>query len=909
MVPLLFSMATVTAEAAVWLEAEQFDSPGGWVNDPQFVDLMGSPYLLANGNGRPVEDAVTAVRLPEPGVYRLWVRCKDWLPEHSPGAFQVFVDGKPSPVTFGVASTDAWQWVHGGELDLRQGDVEVRLHDLTGWWGRCDALVLTAGPEPSNDPNTLAAQRERYGGVSAKRLRHGPYDFVVVGGGLAGCAAAISAARHGCMVALIQDRPVLGGNASSEIRVWPSGDTSDEPLDPRETGIIEELAAIPSGADRSQHFESIVRAEDCVELFLNTRATGVGMRRKGRIGSVRALNVLTGERHEFRGRLFADCTGDGWVGFWAGADFRTGREGRDDFAEPAAPPVADSHSLSTSLTGSTVVTRDEPVAFEAPAWAPKWESCADFDAGPKATQHSLLDQAPVGFHTLEPGRGRHPESANPLNAWWLEVGGMQDTIYDAESIRDQLFGIKLGLWDHVKNHCPQFAEENRNREFVWTNHIAGKRESRRLLGDYVLTQRDYADRVVHEDTVAYAGYNVDPHHPQGFWTKGPQAFRLYHYKASVPYRILYSRNIENLFMAGRNVSATHLALNGIRVMRITAMMGQVVGTAAGIAHAHGTMPRGVYEHYLAELQQTLLRDGCYLMGVPNQDPEDLALSAEVTASSQAVIADPRQSAEPPHGGTLHAMDSNRAVMFTPDHDAIDSIALHLKSDRQDAAAVTATLCRAAKLGDFSQSVTVATTQASVPPGADGWIEFPFQAEVQPGRPHYVWLPATEGLSWHLYPREVPGTARAYGGPDWHPMTHCYKFRLSPGGEPASASAAAAEVVLAAANATDGWNRAVHGEPHSWSPEPEAPPPHWIELRLHEPRQISVVHVTFQLREMAARSYWIGVPEGDGWQTVIRVEDNRSRRRVHKLDAVECDRVRLFIDEPSIARICEIRVYP
>jgi len=246
-------------------------------------------------------------------------------------------------------------------------------------------------------------------------------------------------------------------------------------------------------------------------------------------------------------------------------------------------------------------------------------------------------------------------------------------------------------------------------------------------------------------------------------------------------------------------------------------------------------------------------------------------------------------------------------MFAPEHETIDSVALHLESDREAAVAVTATLCRAAKLGDFSEPVTIATAEASVPPG-DGWVEFPLQAEVQPGRPYYVWVAATQGLSWHLYPREVPGTARAYGGPAWHPMAHCYQFRLSPGGEPAALAPAAAEVVLAAQNATDGWNRAVHGEPHSWGPDPEAPPPHWIELRFGESRQISAVHVTSQVREMAAESYRICVPGGDGWRDVVRVTDNRSRRRVHEFAAVECDRARLFIDDPPTARICEIRLY-
>ncbi len=911
---LLLSIATAAfsqtpQEAVVWIEAEQFANYGGWVNDTQFVDTMGSPHLLANAMGKPVADAVTLVTAPRKADYRLWVRCRDWLPEHSPGKFQVLVGGAPSKTTFGVAKSDDWQWIDGGSFSLPAGRTEVRLHDLTGWWGRCDAVVLTTGSAPSNQLDKLAGQRERHGGLSATVQEEGPYDVVVVGGGLAGCAAAIAAARHDCSVALIQDRPMLGGNASSEIRVAVSGDTTHEPWDPGETGIIEELRPPGLRGDYSKHYEQVVRRQPGLDLFLNTRATGAEKMNDTTIAAVETIDVHTGQRRRFSGKMFIDCTGDGWVGHWAGAAYRRGREARSEFDEPAAPEKADAYSLSTSLNMSHIARHDQPVEFTAPPWCPQWTSCDQFDQSSKKTVHSHGDLPPEGWHTRRQSTGRHPDSPSPgCGTWWLECGGTQDTIADAERIRDELFLIKLGLWDHVKNHCPTYRDANRNREFVWTSHIAGKRESRRLEGDYILSQRDYMQRTIHPDTVLYAGYDVDPHHPQGFWTTGPQAFRLYHFKVSVPFRILYSKNIDNLMMAGRNVSATHLAFNGIRVQRITCMMGQVVGTAAGMALCHGTTPRGVCYKHMAPLQQTLLRDGCYLMGMKNEDADDLALGAKVTASSHGTLDDLRA----PHGGTIHDLDVARATMFTAKTTQLDAVELYLRSKRTESVTVPLTLCAASKLGDFSSKQVLASVEARVAPGSAGWVRFDLSAKLHPGRLYYVWLPATEGLQWDLYPTEMKGTARAYGGLQWQAMSHCYRHRLIPGGEPVSQEGLASSYQLVPENVVNGWNRAVHGAPNAWAPDARQVGLHWIELDFGRPVALNEVHVTFQLPEMAADAYQLRAGDGVNWRTVCTVAGNTQRRRVHQVDAVRAPRLRLVFkgnpDADKRVRICEIRVY-
>jgi hypothetical protein len=324
-----YSAATNSSQSAViWLEAEQFARLGGWVNDAQFVDQMGSPYLLAIGLYGPVEDAVTEVEIPRHGRYRVWVRNRDWLPEFSPGRFKVILGGKEIPKVFGESKQPRWIWEDGGEVEVPAGRLEVRLRDLTGHYGRCDALVLSADPSfrPPDDPAALSEARERYGGVSREWKVLGPYDTVVVGGGLAGTFAAVASARLGAKTVLIQNRPVLGGNASEEILVNPEGDRTQEPLDPGEGGIIEEVRGPVQGY--SERLLRLVEMEPNLDLFLNTHAVGVQMASPTRIAGVKALDVITGKRYLFTGRIFIDCTGDGAIGVWAGAEYRHGREPR-----------------------------------------------------------------------------------------------------------------------------------------------------------------------------------------------------------------------------------------------------------------------------------------------------------------------------------------------------------------------------------------------------------------------------------------------------------------------------------------------------------------------------------------------------------------------------------------------------
>ncbi|MBN2580623.1 MAG: FAD-dependent oxidoreductase [Pirellulales bacterium] len=909
------------SEPIVWLEAEQFTDYGGWVNDPQFIETMGSPYLLAQGMGRSVADAVTCGFVPRTGRYRLWTRCKDWYPSHSPGRFQILIGGRCSAIIFGRAEDAEWRWVDGGWFDLVEGEVEIRLHDLTGWWGRCDALVLSgeAGWRPADDLETLTRQRRQYGGESPTLARCGPYDVVVAGGGLAGTAAAVTAARHGCAVTLIHDRPVLGGNGSTELQVPVFGDQTRETWDPEESGLIEEFDPAQVGGDWSSNLEKTARAEPRLDLYLDTHLTGVTMADRSRIRAVEAVHTRTGRRIRFAGRLFIDCTGDAWLGYGAGADFRHGRESRNEFAESLAPATADRHTMGGTLYAGELRRHDHPVPFAAPGWAYHWNSPVDFEQQPMETIWSDGSR-PAHFDDLGRGKGRRPDRPHcPIHTWYVELGGMLDTCADAETIRDDLLRLNLGLWDYVKNHDPAYREQNTNWELVSLSYLVGKRESRRLLGDYVLSQRDYDVHVLHDDTAAYGGWTIDEHHPQAYFTRGPISYHACFYKISIPYRSLYSRNVDNLLMAGRNISATHVALSGTRVMRTCCLLGQAAGTAAAIAASRDLSPRELGRRHLSELQQTLLKDGAYLLGVPNRDPADLARGALVSASSRAAGDCSAWLIAPQSYWAAGAAPLNiaRAVMFRASKDRLDSAALFLRSRRDRAVSVCLTLRAAEHLGNFRHAADVASAAAEVPPHFIGWLGFDLHAHVRPGACYYLTLPATEGLCWDLYSYNPPDTLRGFRGPEWEVLWGCHKFRLTPGGEPTPSLYVAEhgpQYCFAPENVLDGFHRAVRGEPHSWAPDPSEPLPQWLELKFARPVAINTAHVSFQLALLAPRRYSLRIPAEGDWHPVVQADNNRQRRRVHRFATATTDRLRLVIEDrrPDAAipltPVCEIRLY-
>jgi len=572
------------AQQRIFVETESFAQKGGWVIDQQSFPVIGSSYLMAHGMGRPVKDAVTTVNFPEKGTYRVWVRTKDWAPfPKGPGKFRLLVNDAPVKTVFGESGDDKWKWYDGGEITLPAGPAKIALHDLTGFNGRCDALMFTTGKfTPPDDVATLGALRRELLHLTAAPKEAGHFDLVVVGGGIAGTCAAISASRMGLKVALIQDRPVLGGNNSSEIRVHLKGDI-DKNYYPKLGRIVREMDNGDPGngnPDAQEYGDArkieIVKAEKNLTLFLNTYVFKAE-KEKDRIVAVTGRDIATNQETRFTGTYFSDCTGDGTLGYLAGAAFRMGRESKAETGESLAAEKPDSFTLGTSNLWASLPT-DSITTFPATPWALQFSDEYHIDA-------SKAD-------------------------WEWETGfGNFNTITQAEQIRDHNLRAIYGNWSYLKNSKP---EKYGKQQLAWVAYIGGKRESRRIIGDHILTQMDIQEGKMYPDGAVTATWTIDLHFPdpvnkkyfegQEFFA-GTKHIRVAPY--TIPYRCLYSKNISNLFMAGRNISTTHVAFGSTRVMRTCGMMGEVVGFAAYVANKYHGSPRSVYADHLPELMDLL----------------------------------------------------------------------------------------------------------------------------------------------------------------------------------------------------------------------------------------------------------------------------------------------------------------
>ncbi|TWT56714.1 hypothetical protein KOR42_00680 [Thalassoglobus neptunius] len=576
----VFVATSALPAASVLVEAESFDEPGGWKLDTQFIREMGSPYLLAHGLGRPVSDAKTTITVPETGTYHVHVRTKDWVArwnaEGAPGRFQVLINGETLDVDFGSTGAE-WFWQPGGTVELEKGEVTLTLRDLTGFDGRCDAIYLSTedNDTPPNSGRILSEWRREQLNLPNEPIVESGYDLVVIGGGYSGMGAAISAARSGCRVALIQDRPVLGGNGSSEVRVWAMGNIRRGKY-PRIGEIVEEFADKATKSPGTfEEFEdakkeALVRAESNIDLFLNHHAYQVETD-GDHLTAVYAFDTRTSADRRFEGTLFCDATGHGTIGFLAGADWDMENAGRMGMSNMWAWAEA-----------------DEKVNFPETPWA--------------------LDLTMKDF----------PYPRDHHGQWFWESGFDKDALGDAEAIRDWNLRAVYGAFNAMKNR--DGASKHETAYLTWMAYIGGPRESRRLMGDVILTADDITAKKDFPDGCVPSTWSIDLHYPkQQYAKKYPEnpfisvaehdrsVDRNYGYP--VPYRCFYSRNIDNLFMAGRCISVTHEALGTVRVMKTCGMMGEVVGKAASICVLRDCFPRDVYERYWSDLDVLLKLPG------------------------------------------------------------------------------------------------------------------------------------------------------------------------------------------------------------------------------------------------------------------------------------------------------------
>ena len=571
----------ITAPAGVLVEAEGFDNKGGWSVDQQFTHIMGSSYLLAHGMGTPVKNAETTAKIPEAGAHHVWVRTKDWVPGpwEAPGRFRVLVNGKALEPTFGTE--ESWGWQPGGTVQLKAGDIKIALEDLTGFDGRCDAIYFDTNADAKlpNDLESMRPWRDKLLGLPSTPKAAENFDVVIVGGGIAGCGAALAANQQGLNVAIIQDRPVFGGNASGEIRVHTIGITG------LANDILEDINTphYPNGDEQAMmidlHRELVMEAAENVTAFLNWRAYDAHTV-DGRIVSVDARHTHTNEIKRFFAPVFIDATGDGWVGYWAGADYRYGRESREEFDEGRpeigelwSPKAPDNWVMGATLLWNSH-TPGGRVDFPETPWAM-----------PVAKDHIALN-----------GEWYWEYTDNDLNQ-----------IYDAEQIRDHLLRAIYGSFGNAKKN-----PENDRIGLKWVAYVVGKRESRRLMGDYIYTMHDIFEGTEFPDAVVMETRFLDLHnqrHLEGAKVDflsvvtGDNKKRMKNPRYYIPFRSLYSRNIGNLMMAGRCFSTSHVGLGGPRVMNTTGQMGVATGFAASLCKKYDTNPRGVYKNHIEELRK------------------------------------------------------------------------------------------------------------------------------------------------------------------------------------------------------------------------------------------------------------------------------------------------------------------
>ena len=735
------------------------------------------------------------------------------------------------------------------------------------------------------------------------------FDLVVCGGGLAGVCAAISASRLGLKTVLVQDRSVLGGNSSSEIRVPLAGAANGNPW-AREGGIIEELVLTERVNNFTSRRESQIndvwdlvlydkcRQEKNLSLYLDTSVRQV-KKKAGRLVSVLASQLGSEREFEIQGAFFVDSTGDGVVAALAGAEYRMGRESQTEFDEKWAPAEPDMGIMGSSLLFG-VKDVGEPVPFRPPTWAIKYT--ADSPVLAKRDHHRL------------PGH------------WWLEVGPPYDTISENADIRDELMRHLLGVWDHLKNQEDHgFA----NYALDWIAKTPGKRESRRVIGDYILTGNDISSGRIFPDAVAHGGWYFDLHTPGGILASGEypeptfsdeslmdlRAVPVY----SIPLRSLYSKDIENLFLAGRDISVTHVAMGSTRLMSTCAALGQAVGTCAYFCKQQNILPREAVAAGIGKIQQQLLKDDVYVPGVKNEDPDDMARTARVSASSSAPLC----FAEPT---VPRVLDIPFGELIPVSTDRLEVIGFTMAAEKNTD--VTLRLRRTEQTCDFTSEEDLAVVSVMVPSGEKRWVDFPISADVCPKSLYWLTLDANPEITLYgsrefaptgAVPIHKPHSRWLYlkpvepAGwdiqPGWGPClrTEPVQYPYEP------------ENILSGVTRSDRWTNV-------WVSHPGQPLPQYAVLEFERPVSFTTIQLVFDTNlglcqntllpawrapAETVRDYCIWYESDSRWKELGCYQDNFLRRCVHKFEAMTADKIKVEVlstwGSPS-ARVFEIRLY-
>nr|WP_168123140.1 FAD-dependent oxidoreductase [Paenibacillus sp. HB172176] len=707
-------------------------------------------------------------------------------------------------------------------------------------------------------------------------------DITVIGGGLAGICAAVAAARLGSKVALIQNRPVLGGNSSSEVRVWVCGATGHGiHRYARETGIMGEMFVEnqyrnPEGNPYYWDLVMLetVKAEPNISLYLNTDVHEVeaqGTEEQREIHAVIGWMMGSERRIRFESKQFIDCTGDGLVGFLAGAKYRIGREARHEYNEVWAPEVADDITL-----GSTILfyTKDEgrPVKYVPPSFA----------------RDITKTTIPLKRVIRSGDSGCH--------YWWIEWGGEHDIVHDNEMVRDELWAAIYGIWDYIKN-SGQFDADNMTLE--WVGSVPGKREYRRFTGDYVLSQGDILAQEPFEDRVAFGGWSIDLHPPQGMYatesgSKHMHMDGIYH----IPFRSLYSANISNMLMAGRDISATHVAFGTTRVMATCAVIGEAAGTGAALCVKNKVSPRTLVKEYLQELQQTLLRQDASVVGLVNQDPEDLARQAVASATSAT------KQIRIEHSHETQSMDTDFGIIFPIDR--LEGIELLL--DASGETTVEVELWSTGREENYVPHTLEAKASAAIESGEKQWISFDLAWSPEKEQSVFVIVKANEAIKLHLSHEPMTGVlsskesreSRAVVQLEHHDVAQpVVKWSIRQHTrKPACFRTIGLVDVFGPAKAIDGYVRPYGGQ-HMWiseaSSEEQA-----LTLAWARPVAVKELHLTFnddvnedlinlhhhrtdfEIIPELVKDYRIEALVDGAWTVLHQEKANRKRKRVHAL---------------------------